>query len=121
MLCSWMWTANTCPISTSSSTAITIEQFTLSENGAQTSGVVVGPVSNSLYYLITIYYFGYSAVRKVDVSGSETWLAAFGSSPMMKSLSVDATEQYVYFVSSTSNFVVMKLTASNGIVVSQHQ
>ena len=37
-----------------------------------------------------------AAVRKVDVSGSQTWMAYFAFSPILKSLSVDAAEQSLY-------------------------
>ena len=62
-----------------------------------------------------------AAVRKVDASGSQTWMASFAFYPIVKSLSVDAAEQSVYLTSYENSLVVVKLLASDGSVVSQHK
>ena len=115
----------TCPSSVSSSAEITTEQcsFTGYTNTytTYTYGVVGGSVSNSLYYLYKLSLSGNAAVRKVDASGSQTWMASFALTPLMKSLSVDATEQSVYLASKESPLVMLKLLASDGSVVSQHK
>ena len=61
------------------------------------------------------------AVRKVDASGSQTWMASFAFFPIVKSLSVDAAEQSVYLASLTSPLVVLRLLTSDGSIASQHQ
>ena len=80
----------------------------------------MGPVSNSLYYMYCLTLTD-SVVRKVDASGSLTWMASFHFYPISKSLSVDAAEQSVYLASVSDPIVVLKLTASGGSIVSQHQ
>ena len=92
----------TWPSSVPSSAATTTEQYRfLGYSSTQTYGIAVGPVSNSLYYLYYIYTSpsNNAAVRKVDASGSQTWMASFAFYPIMKSLSVDAAEQSVYLAS----------------------
>ena len=113
----------TCPPSVPSSAATTTEQCSFSGyTYTYTRGVAVGPVSNSLYYLYHLSTsFDNSAVRKVDASGSQTWMASFAFYPIPKSLSVDAAEQSVYLASNTYPLVVLKLAASGGSIVSQHQ
>ena len=71
----------TCPSSIPILPPTTTEQCSFSGyTNTYTRGVAVGPVSNSLYYL---YYLSSStspynaAVRKVDASGSQTWMASF--------------------------------------------
>ena len=130
MVCLWVLATSicsvqtaTCPPSVPSSAATTKEQSSFSGfTSTQTYEVTAGPVSNSLYYL---YYLSSSssnaAVRKVDASGSQTWMASFALQPILKSLSVDAAEQSVYLASTTNPLVVLKLAASGGSIVSQHQ
>ena len=110
----------TCPASVPVSAATTKEQCTFTEfSSTESDGIVVGPVSNSLYYLYFVAPLG-TVVRKVNVSGSQTWVASFAFSPITKSLTVDATEQSVYFASFENPVVVIKLAASTGAIVSQH-
>ena len=78
-------------------------------------------MSNSLYYLYLVYTPNSAAVRKVDASGSQTWMASFAFQPITKSLSVDATEQSVYLASRENPIVVLRLAASSGSIVTQHQ
>ena len=113
----------TCSSSVPSSAAITTEKCSFDGySTTYTYGVVEGPVSNSLYYLYRLDSGSNSAaVRKVDASGSQTWMASFAFWPILKSLSVDATEQSVYLASNENPLVVLKLLASDGSVVSQHQ
>ena len=112
----------TCPTSVPSSAATTTEQSSFTGYTTNTYGVAVGPVSNSLYYL---YYLvtpsDNAAVRRVDASGNQTWVASFAFYPISKSLSVDAAEQSVYLASKNNPLVVLKLDASGGSIVSQHQ
>ena len=110
----------TCSSSVPSSAATTTELCNFSTT-TYTFGIVVGPVSNSLYYLYALSSPNGSVVRKVDVSGSQTWMASFAFWPIIKSLSVDANEQSVYLESFTNPLVVLKLAASDGSIVSQHQ
>ena len=46
-----------------------------------------------IYFVSTPYNV---AVRKVDASGSQTWITSFAFMPTLKSMSVDAAEQNVY-------------------------
>ena len=112
-----------CSPSVPSSAGITTEQYNFSGyNQIYTYGLSDGPVSNSLYYVYRIFTTSNNAaVRKVDASGSQTWMASFDFWPIIKSLSVDAAEQSVYLVSYTTPLVVLKLAASDGSIVSQHQ
>ena len=115
--------AATCPSSVPPSMEIIVEKCSFTGYAStQTYGIVGGPVSNSLYYL---YYLqsplNNAAVRKVDASGYQTWMASFVFQPILKSLSVDAAEQSVYLASFTSPLVVLKLTAKDGAIISQHQ
>ena len=57
----------------------------------------------------------------MDASGSQTWVASFSFDPNTKSLSVDAAEQSVYLACYGSPMVVLKLAASDGSIISQHQ
>ena len=113
----------TCSSSVPSSAATTTEQCSFDGYSiTYTYGVVGGPVSKSLYYLYCLSSSSESvAVRKVDASGSQTWMASFPFYPILKSLSVDAAEQSVYLASWTSILMVLKLSSSDGSVVSQHQ
>ena len=113
----------TCPPSVPLSATITSEQCTFSGfSSFETYGVAGGPVSNSLYYLYRLYTPTLNAaVRKVDTSGSQTWLASFAFYSSLKSLSVDAAEQSVYLASFTNPIMVVRLAASDGSIVSQHQ
>ena len=73
-------------------------------------------------YILSVYPpLNNAAVRKVDASGSQTWMASFVFQPILKSLSVDAAEQSVYLASSINPLIVLKLAASDGSIVSQHQ
>ena len=112
----------TCPSSVSSSAAKTSEQCSFTGYTTGTYGIVGGSVSNSLYYFYRLSSTPNSAaVRKVDASGSLTWMASFTFNQLFKSLSVDAAEQSVYLASSSYPLTVLKLSSSDGSVVSQHQ
>ena len=113
----------TCPSSVSPSLATTTEQYNFSEyTTTEGYGVTVGPVSGSLYYMYHLSTPSDAAtVRKVDPSGSQTWMASFAFYPTVKSLSVDVVEQSVYLASFTDPTDVLKLAASDGSIVSQHR
>ena len=111
-----------CPSSVSPFLATTTEQGSFSGyTDTQNYGLAVGIVSNSFYYLYCLSTPFKSAVRKVDASGTQNWMASFAFYPTSKSLSVDAAEQSVYLASMTNPLVVLKLAASGGSIVSQHQ
>ena len=118
----WLITSShwsTCPSSSSTSNTITSEQFSFSTYAnTKTYNVVLGPVSVSLYYLYYISTPGNKwAIRKTNPDGSLAWMAALSFEPTMKSLSVDALEQYVYVVVNTSPLDVVRLGASAGSIV----
>ena len=128
VLCICSVLAATSPPSEPYSAAATTEQgnfIGITYTDTYTNGIAVGSMSNSLYYLYSLYssstLSSSAAVRKVDASRSQTWMASFSFWPIIKSLSVDAAEQSVYLASQTNPLVVLKLTASDGSIVSQHQ
>ena len=111
-----------CPSSVSPLLATTIEKGNFSGyTNTQNYGIAVGIVSNSFYYLYCLSTPFNSAVRKVNASGTQSWMASFAVDPISKSLSVDASEQSVYLAGFTNPLVVLILAASNGSIVSQHQ
>ena len=112
----------TCPSSVLYSAATTTEQCNFTGyTTTETFGIVGGPVSNSLYYLYRLNLPSYSAaIRRVDASGSQTWMASFVFDPIVKSLSVDAAEQSVYLATSTATLGVLKLSTRDGSKVSHH-
>ena len=62
------------------------------------------------------------AVKKVDVTGSINWMASYAFWPVIKSLAIDAAEQSVYFADyEGTNLIVLKLSTTDGAVVSQHK
>ena len=75
------------------------------------------------FSLLEIFMFVSSTsqvvVRKEDTSGSQLWMASFAFRPVIKSLSIDALEQTVYFAQRIAPVVVMRLSSSTGAVVSQ--
>ena len=112
----------TCPSSVPFSATTIIEQCSFSGfTAVRPYGVAVGPVSSSLYYLDQLSTPDSAVVRKVDTSGSQTWMASFAFWPIVKSLSVDAAEQSVYLASNTNPIVVIKLAASDGTIATQHE
>ena len=114
--------AATCPSLVAYSAATTTEQYSFSGySSIQTYGVAVGSVSNSLYYLHYLYPSKYVAVRKVDASDSQTWMASFALWSIAKSLSVDAAEQNVYLTRVDNPLLVLRLAASAGSIITQHQ
>ena len=115
--------AASCPSSVPSSTATTTERCSFTGySSTQTYGVAVGSVSSSIYYLYFISTPNSTVVRKVDVFGSQTWMVSFAALyPTVKGMSVDAAEQSMYLASHTNPVVVIKLAASTGSIVSQHQ
>ena len=111
-----------CSASVSTSAATTTEQSSFSGYTTEMFGVAVGQMCNSLYYLYRLTSGSYNAaVRKVDESGSQIWMASFAFDPDVKSLSVDASERSVYLAVHINPLVVLKLSGSTGSITSQHQ
>ena len=50
----------------------------------------------------------------MNPDGSLSWMAAVSFTPLMKSLSIDSAEQYVYFGSNTNPLDVLRLSTSSG-------
>ena len=114
-LCHWF----TCSASSSNSYLITSNQcsFTGSSNTI-TSGIVSGPVSNSLYYLYILYIGSYhTAIRKINQDGSLAWMAAYSFNLIQKSLAVDTSEHYAFVSYSNNPLIVVRLEASTGSIV----
>ena len=58
-----------------------------------------------------------SSVRKVNSDNSLAWMTAIDLfSPVMKSLSVDNREQYVYFASFETSLKVWRLSTNTGAI-----
>ena len=57
------------------------------------------------------------AIRKTNPDGSLTWMAALSFPPIVQSLSVDSSEQYVYVASITNPLDVVRLGAGTGAIV----
>lgn len=114
--------ASSCPASVSSLSAITEEQFSFTGYSSTTTYAVErGAVSNSLYYSLEINSPKGTVIRRVNADGTQNWLVSFAFESIIKSLSIDSTEQNVYFWSRTNPIVVLRLSASNGAIVSQNQ
>ena len=114
----------TCPASVSNSLATIIEQYTFTRcTYVVLTGVVASPVSNNMYYMYRLHISAsqYTAVRREDAFGSQTWVISFAFSLVYKSLAVDAAEQSVYLSANLYPMVVLKLAASTGAIVSQHK
>ena len=119
--CIWLVLTATCPPSVPSSAAKIADQSSFTGfTNIQTYGVARGQVSNSLFYLYRIASTN-AAVRKVDAFDSQTWMASFVFDTIMKSLSVDAAEQTVYFARAGNPIMIMRMTASVGSILTQHQ
>ena len=114
--------AITCPSSVSNSSATIVEQCSFQAyDSASIEWVASGLVSNSLFYLYKLSAASNdAAVRKVDSSGVQKWMASFQQWPSMKSLSVDASEQQVYLSTYSLQIIILILSASNGGIVAQH-
>ena len=114
--------AATCPSSVPSSAAIQTELSGFSGYSySMTYNAIGGPVSNDVYYLYAMYKASIEwAVRRVDQTGSEVWAASLALTPVKRGLSVDDTEQNVYFSILASPIIVIRLSASSGALVSQH-
>ena len=112
-----------CPSSVSSSLATTTDQYSFSGyTTTQTKGVAVGAVSKNLYYLHMLTSTSdNTAIIRENESGSNVWMSSFALKPNMKSLSVDSTEKYLYFTGFMYPLLVMRLSAADGTIVSQHQ
>ena len=109
---------STCPSSSSASNAITTEQCSFSGfTNTYTYKVALGPVSASLYYLYYISTPNRWVIRKVKPDGSLAWMAALLFNPLIKSLSVDALEQYVYAARFSSPLDVVRFGADTGAIV----
>ena len=57
------------------------------------------------------------AIRKVKPDGSLAWMAALSFNPLVKSLTVDALEQYVYVARFSSALDVVRFGAGSGAIV----
>ena len=116
--CYW----STCPSFNSNSFKITSEECSFSGyTTTKAYNVVYGPVSFSLYYMYFITTPNGWAIRKVNQDGSLAWMAALSFSPIIKSLTVDSSEQYVYVASYTNPIDVIKLDSSTGSIVDQRR
>ena len=138
----WMSREATCSSSISSTSAIFTEQYTFRSGFyqfgfnfyyflkwvdysgvttyARSYGMAVGPVSGSIYSSHFVAMPGtYNIIRKVDSSDSQTWIAAFGYMPALKSIfQMDANEQNLYFTLYNTAMYAVRLSTSTGAPVS---
>ena len=107
--------------SVSSSLIITTDRYSFSSfSQISIRGVATGIVSKSIYYLNFVYNPSVVVFRKVGMSGSQVWMASYSIDPVLKSLSVDAQEQNIYAASSSAPFLILRLYANDGTIVSTH-
>ena len=109
---------STCPSSSSTLNTITSEQYSFTGYaGTNTDNVVLGPVSGSLYYLYHIFTPSNWAIRKTNLDGSLAWMASLSFFLILKSLSVDTSEQHVYVAIYANPLDVVRLGAGTGVIV----
>lgn len=118
----WTWTcsAKTCSAAVPSSAAITSDEYTFSGvMTTKTTNVIAGPVSSSLYYQ---YDWDFKVVlRKVDTSGTETWLSSYTLQAVYKAFAIDSTEVNLYTAAYTTEILIARFSASTGALLSQHE
>ena len=107
------------PTSTSDSKAInTIKERFNSFANTFTFDIALGSISNGLY----IYYEAYSpyksVIRKLDSSGNFIWMNGFEVQPLLKSLSIDSSEQNVYIGGLGNPLIVIWIRSSDGVLLS---
>ena len=112
--------SSACSNSVPSSVVTITEQYWFNNKNTIIYGVTSGEVSNFLYFMHGVYSLSYTVVRKVDPSGTQSWLASFNFLPTIKSLSLDASEQTVYFARNSNPIEIIRLYSSNGKFLSQH-
>ena len=111
----------TCPSSMSSSAVKITEQYSFTGYTYSYSyGVIGGPVSNNLYYMYFVIFPDNTIIRKVNASDSQSWQTSIPLKTSAKSLSVDDAEKSLYFSSTDNPVTVIRLSASDGSVISQH-
>ena len=109
---------SSCSTSDLNSNSIETNLFTFSGYpGAATFGIINGPISESLYYLIEIFYPFNTVVRKVSLERKELWITAIGFRPLIKTLSIDTNEQHLLFASFSNPLNVFRLSTSTGAIV----
>ena len=113
-LCNWF----ACSTSTSISNTITSDQFNFTGfSSTSAHNVVLGPVSNSLYYLYHISTPSTSVVRKLNPDSYLAWMAVVSFWPIQKSLTVDPSENYAYIASNTNPLDIVRFGSSTGSIV----
>ena len=122
LLILWLITTSywsTWPSSNSASNTIASEQYSFTGyTHTATYNSVLGSVSGSLYYLYAIYDgSNHWAIRKVNSDGSFAWMASFSFPPIIKSLSIDTSEQHVYVASNANPLDVLRLGTDTGAIV----
>ena len=109
---------STCSTSELNSNSIETNLFSFSGyTAAATFGIIDGPISESLYYLIEIFNPFNTVVRKLSPERKELWITAVGFRPLIKTLSIDANEQHLLFASYSNPLNVWRLSTSTGAIV----
>ena len=109
------------PSSSSSQTNVYIEKYTFTDYDTTSYGVVQGTKDYATFYLDYVFNdtisANYGVIRRVNADNSAVWMTAFNLSPVMKSLSVDPNEQYVYIASWSSPIDIVRMNAVTGVIV----
>ena len=116
--------SSTCSSSVPSTNAIKTQTQAITQTGSNTKlytylyNWVQGQISNSLYQLYYYYNDGdKTAVRRVNEDDSVAWISAMVWEPIIKSLVVDSSEQYLYFAIEYNLFCIISMYASTGRVI----
>ena len=59
-----------------------------------------------------------TAIRKINSDNSLAWMTAVTFQPMYKTLSIDSTEQNIYFAQYSNPILVVQLLSTTGAIVS---
>ena len=113
-----LWNASTCTSSVSNSNAIItqIDSFSVS-SVIKIFGIKEGTVSRSIYYMYGLTQPDYTVLRKINSDNSLNWMISISFYPIVKELSVDSNEQYLYFGGFLPYVNVLQLQASTGTII----
>ena len=61
----------------------------------------------------------YTVICRISPDGSLVWMTAIQFQPNLRSLSIDASEQTVYFAKLGGNLTVIRIRASDGTILGE--
>ena len=102
--------------STSASTQL--DTFT-GYSSVQTYSVEAGPVSSALYFMYYLSSAAATAFVKLNSDGTKAWSKSASFRTFIRSLTVDNTENSVYFIKNSGNIILIvgRLKASDGTLI----